>query len=78
MSDYFVIRCSEDGDVTVEKMVQSELLSRICESYYGTQETLDHVPHYDPQSWGTTGLLVIKGSVVQATPVDVVKEFTVE
>lgn len=65
--DYFVIMCSEDGEVFVNQLSKFDLLKRIEEKYWGEVEFIDYIPDSDPQSWGHS-VIIIKGNLVLPEP----------
>lgn len=76
---YFVIRVSEDGDISVRAWDKANLLTKVLgeEPYYGTRECFPAIPDQDPQSW-PEGILVIKGKIVTPKAVQKIVEYEVE
>lgn len=73
---YFVIQCSEDGDVSVIEYEKDELLSLINAEDCGDGSFFDTMPESDLQYWKNK-TLIIKGDIVSPKPVKVVKEYEI-
>jgi len=73
---YFLIHCSEDGDVSVAKYEKDALLSAIKENYYGDIGFFDKMPDENIQYWGNK-VLIIKGEIVTPKPVEVIKKYEI-
>ena len=73
---YYVISCSEDGDVSVECVTKEELESKLNEEYWGSNPKFLDASCRDLRS--RAGLLVIKGERVVPSPVEVVKGWGVK
>jgi hypothetical protein len=77
MNGYFVIKCSEDGDVSFERLDAAELTKRLSQDYYGEDvEWSGSAPDPDSQYWGKRAV-IIKGELVTPKPVDVVKRWEI-
>lgn len=75
--EYFIMMCGENGDVRINHLTKTELLKRIEEKYYGDHlEFVDYIPDSDPQSWGTS-VIIIKGNIVVPQPITKVVKFTI-
>ena len=81
MDSYFVISCSEDGEVSVDQYTKDELLSKVLSPnrpYYGSNvEWLNSIEDNDPQHWDN-GKIIIKGSIVTPTVKEVVTKMEIE
>ena len=73
---YFLIHCSEDGDVSVDKYEKDALLLAIKENYYGDIGFFDKMPDGGVMYWGNR-VLIIKGEIVIPKPVEVVKKYEI-
>lgn len=73
------ISCSEDGDVTVRRWASEEEFEKYVALRLRDGENVkffDKCPgDANPQYWGSTAELVIRGDVVQPQPVEVVRAF---
>lgn len=65
---YFVLRPSEDGDMSVEMLDAATLEKRIADGYYGDGERAPKwaacIPELDPNYWRGQAV-IIKGEIVQ-------------
>jgi len=76
---YFMISVDEDGDVRIEAFGSKEALERTLDQMVDGVDEKFH-PRFrspiswenDPQQWGSSRYMVIKGEVVQPTPERVV------
>jgi hypothetical protein len=75
---YYVIRGSEDGDAYISAHTAADLQARLAEGYWGEGEDApqwaDTLPDSIIGEWSPRGV-IIKGSIVQPRPVDVVKSW---
>jgi hypothetical protein len=72
---YYIIRNS-DGETTVRELTKKELLREIDEERH--TEYLSKIPHdIDTNYWGE-GVLIIKGTVVQPKPEQVVTKYDID
>jgi len=70
---YFLITCSEDGDLGVQEYSKAELLTALAEGDHGKLEFISKLRANDPMNWGRNQCVLIKGEVVVPYP----KETTV-
>ena len=78
---YIVIRCSENGDVTVEqynKKDLTELINDQEEENFDTHNFMKKITDKDPQYWGPDNILIIKGEIIVPKPVKVIEQYQVE
>lgn len=74
---YFVIHCSEDGDIRVENLTKAELEKRLNEKYWGQAPVFaDALPDTDPNYWKGQ-YVVIKGTIVVPKAVETVTQYEV-
>ena len=73
---YFLIHCSEDGDVSVTPYEKDDLLRAIKNKDYGPIEFMENINYGDPQYWGNKSL-IIKGEIVIPKPKKVVEEYEI-
>ena len=74
---YFVIHCSEDGDVSVNHYTKDELLEALEGEDYGADIGFhDSLERHDPQYWGRK-ILIIKGSIVVPKPKKVIESYDI-
>jgi len=73
---YWVISCSEDGDVRIEPYSKPILLRGLKEKWWG--QPLENIPYggIDPQDWGNR-ILIIKGSQVVPFEKEIVTEYDI-
>lgn len=75
---YFLLSCSEDGDVRVESMSKATLLKRLDEKYYGENpKFVDRIPNNDMMYWQGK-MVLIKGKIVVPQTRQVVETYDVE
>ena len=72
---YFLIHCSEDGDISVDELTRDALLERIHEKYYGDIEFFKDFPEDDLVYWQKA--LIIKGNIVVPKPVQLVEKYVI-
>lgn len=76
--EYFVMRCSEDGEVSINQLSKTDLLRRIEEKYWGERaEFIDYIPDSDPQSWGHS-IVIVKGNLVMPEPVTKILKYNIK
>jgi len=73
---YFLIVCSEDGDISVTPYNKDELLEAIIEEDHDYIKFMQNIKDTNPQYWGNSRL-IIKGEIVTPEPKDVVKEYDI-
>jgi hypothetical protein len=73
---YFLIECSEDGDVSITQHDRESLVKSISNGEYKNATFINSVPGVDPQYWGGQ-VLVIKGEIVVPKPKEVVMEYDI-
>ena len=61
---YFVIYCSEDGDISIDQFNEEELVEKLDDSYWGKIKFMKEIKETDPQYWDNE-LLVIKGKIIK-------------
>lgn len=80
MDTYWMINCSEDGDVYVQRYTRAELEAEIAEHIEDTGKPIaffNSVPaSIDPQYWNGQALL-IKGDIVTPQPKQVITKYEV-
>ncbi len=74
---YFVIRCSEDGDITLSQFDKSTLERHLTEEYWGPNVQI-LVPPARLNLQEAAGIYIIKGELVIPKPVKVVDSWVVE
>ena len=76
---YFIISCSEDGDVRVSEYTreQVEAMLNSPEPGYLVRDFVDKVPHRDISYWGGMAI-IIKGEIVIPKVKEVVTKVTLE
>ncbi len=71
---YFVVRFSEDGDVSLYCGTKEELEAKLNDQYWGSEPRfLTPTSNFENES----GLLIIKGTLVTPGPVETVKRWGV-
>lgn len=77
---YFLIYCSEDGDVSVTPYEKEELLEAIRTEDYGCVGFIENISELqgngDPQMWGNN-ILIIKGEIVTPEPEKVIEKYKI-
>lgn len=74
---YYVIRTSEDGDVSLDAMTKETLLQRLNTRYWGDQIIRKIQPGERVNLQDQSGVYIIEGEVVVPYPKEVVKEWVV-
>ena len=64
MEKYFVIYCSEDGDISIDQFNEEELVEKLDDSYWGKIKFMKEIKEIDPQYWDNE-LLIIKGKIIK-------------
>lgn len=72
---YFLIHCSEDGDISVKQYSKDELLRLLKDEDYGFIEFFDKMPKDSPVYWEK--VLIIKGEIMCPKPIEVVKQYEI-
>jgi len=65
---YFLITCSEDGEVRVRQYSKEELLTTLAAGDHGKIDFFGKVPAVDPMNWNTGKCLLIKGEIAVPYP----------
>ena len=69
-----VIRCSEDGDKSIDVIREETFLEQLNKGYYGEKPVFAK-PGEKIEMDYFVGMIVIKGEIVSPKPVDVVKKY---
>jgi len=84
MSNYFIIRGTEDG-IKINQLSKKELLERITpdengEHYYGDKELkfLDYIPAIEDGYFNEYGIVIIKGDIVIPESKIIVKTYSID
>lgn len=76
MDQIIVVQCSEDGDVSMTVMSESEFLDKMNHFDFGKTPKFNKPEKYNGDlRAGPTGMWVIKGKFVEPKPVQVVTEY---
>jgi len=65
---YFLITCTEDGDIRVDQYSKAELLTTLAEGDHGKLEFMGKLVDEDPMNWKESGCLLIKGDIAVPYP----------
>ena len=76
---YFLIRCSEDGDIYVSQYAAGQMESNLNDpdSGYKIEEFVDKLPDCDPNYWKGK-MILIKGEIVVPKVKEVATRVTLE
>ncbi|KKL06202.1 hypothetical protein LCGC14_2598380 [marine sediment metagenome] len=77
-TSYFVISAS-GGGTRIEKLTKKELLENFAGHYYGEDVKMAcDLPNNDPNYWGDTDIIIIKGEIVLPKGVKTVTAWEVD
>ena len=65
---YFLVTCSEDGDISISQYSKEELLTKLAAGDHGKLDFLGKLTDGDPMNWKNDKCLLIKGDIAVPYP----------
>ena len=72
---YYIIHCSEDGEISVSEFTEEKLLVELNDDYWGTNGFIEKIDSDNPQEWDADKLLIIKGEIIKPKPKKIVDTY---